>query len=300
MSFDWNKTALVIQGMGGFEALVAGFLKVLQEKNIYPKAITTEGSNVSVSMYYSTKSYTMDTYIETLMKENIFTTPPEMVFSGSYSNSVFHSTQAFEYMSSFLKGTYSTLYTYHYKNKKNIDQLQKAMKFPVYTSILNLLDNQAKTLNMQNFDMKKNIWLGTRIPYFKPEKIDGEIYVENLYENPPLKEILKDSGISHMVMLRLYPQVIDEPKNSLELQDRCIDLGMNSYLNRQIKMIEKVNKWVEDGFLPKKDYKNIDLYHIHITPEPLDYLDYTPIGLKGKFDKGYEEGKKFFSKYKLG
>ncbi len=299
MSFQWEHTALVIQGMGGFEALVAGFLKVLQEKKIYPRVITTEGSNVSVSMCYSTKSYQMDTYIEKLIEENFLSTPPSFVYLNEYCNSVFHSTQAWEYMKETLLGSYATMYTYHYKEKQVVFDIQKAMKFPVYTSILNLLNDESKTINMQDFDLKKNIWLGTRIPYFKPQKIDGEIYVEDLYENPPLKVILDNAEISHLIILRLYPEKIKEPKNYFELQDRMIDLNMNTYLNRQIKMIQKVNKWVEDGFLPEKEYKNINIYPFHINPDPLDYLDYTPGGLKKKFDTGYLEGKKYFTKYKL-
>lgn len=287
---NWKKTAFVIQGMAGFESFLAGIFLAFQEKSILPQAVSTEGASISAAICYSA-DYPMKDFVSSLKEFNQYSTVPQAVLLNCYSNGVFHSTQPFEYSMETLKGSYATQFTYHFSKNDAHTQSQKNMKIPVYTSIVNLLTNESKTIDLKTFDFDKSVWLGTRIPYFKPQKINDEIYVEDHFHNPPLKPIIDHSEIENFLVIQSYPETVQEPKNLFELQDRSTDLMMNSYLNDQLKFIQKVNQWVKEGLLPMDKYKNIQLKKLMIDPGPFDYLDYTPSGLQKKFDHGYLKGK---------
>ncbi|HOJ50246.1 MAG TPA: hypothetical protein PKW55_05485 [Spirochaetota bacterium] len=286
-----DRTALLIQGMAGFETLLLGFFKAFQENNIMFKAISTEGASIKAAMIYSA-NYPIEKALKEIKNANLFATPPEAVFTNSYFNSTFHSTSYFSYYNDILTNNYSTPFSYHYKITEETILIQKNMKIPVYTSIVNLLTGEHKTINLQEFDLeKKHLWLGTRIPYFKPVKIDGEIFIEDHFNNPPVNILLdKYNEIEKFIIVRSYPKMSKPPSSLLELNDRANDIAMNSYLDQQLYFIEKVNKWVKEGLLPKEKYRNIQIFSLNIDPEPLEYLDYRPSQLQKKFDIGYKKG----------
>jgi hypothetical protein len=293
-----KNAALVIQGMAGFDPFLAGVFERFQQHGMFPDAITTEGASISPAIWFATGK-PMAEFLEKVRRLHQFSTSPEAVFMGLYSNGYFHSTNMVDYIRQIMQGKMTSLYTYHfYPDVEKEEQVRKAMKIPVYTGIINLESGEHAIKNLREFSSSKHYrWLGGRIPYFTPTEIDGEIFVEDYYRNPPLKPLIKNPDIKRLIFIRSFSKHAKIPSNYMELQDRDISFTMNSYFDRELDFLENVNQWVREGKLPESDYRIIDSLCVDIAPEPLDYLDYTRKGITAKYELGLEKGDEILEKY---
>ena len=218
----------------------------------------------------------MADYLEK-QKLHWYSTPPQMIFTGAYTNGYFHSTNSMDAAIETLKGKTASLYTYHYyPDLEEEDKIQKQMKIPVYSGIINLMSGEHEVKNLQHFSRARHYrWLGGRIPYFTPTEIDGQTFVEDYYRNPPLKPIIKNKAVKKLIFIRSFLKQEEPPKTYLDLQDRDIAFTMNSYFDREMEFLENVNQWVKEGKLPKEEFRIIEKASIAIETAPLDYLDFT-------------------------
>lgn len=285
-----KNTAFIIQGMAGFDAFLAGIFENFSKYS--PQAIATEGASIAPAIWYS-GGLNMKDYIKKIKQIHAFSTPPACIFTGNYYNGYFHSTHLFDVINTAAANKTSSLYTYHYQpDVKADEEIRKKMRFPVYTGIVNLLTGEHEIKDLREFPRSKYYrWLGGRIPYFTPTTIDGQTFVEDYYRNPPIKQIIKNKEIKKIIFIRSFAKKDNYPKNYLEFQDRDINFTMNSYFDREIEFIDNVNEWVKKGILPKEDYRIIEKLSCSISPEPLDYLDFTPAGIEKKYQLGLEKGK---------
>jgi hypothetical protein len=287
-----KETALVIQGMAGFDTFLAGVFEKFQEKGVFPAAIATEGASIAPAIWFSAQKPMKD-YLEKMKDLHFYSTPPFSVLTGTYTNGYFHSSNSMDFMINLGKGKLTSFFSYHYHPDMEKDrEIRESMKAPVYSGIINLLSGEHRIVNLQEFSRGKYYrWLGGRIPYFTPTTIENETYVEDYYRNPPLKPIMDNPKIKNLIFIRSFPVQDRIPDNYLELQDRDIQFTMNSYFDREIDFIEKINQFVKKGLLPESDYRVIEKLSCHIHPEPMEYLDYTPSGLEKKYEWGLAKGR---------
>jgi NTE family protein len=58
-----------------------------------------------------------------------------------------------------------------------------------------------------------------------------------------------------------------EPTSLEEINDRRNELSGNISLNQELRVIERVNTWIDQGHLPESDFTKTDIYRIEMDRE---------------------------------
>lgn len=69
-------------------------------------------------------------------------------------------------------------------------------------------------------------------------------------------------------VLQINPQEREgEPRSLAEISDRRNELAGNISLNQEIAFIERVNDWLEAGYLPDDQFTHTDIHRIEMKRE---------------------------------
>ncbi|MCX9009913.1 MAG: patatin-like phospholipase family protein [Candidatus Methanoperedens sp.] len=125
------------------------------------------------------------------------------------------------------------------------------------------------------------------VPIFLREIHIGEnVYWDGLLsQNPPVRDFVTEhteAGLKpdEIWIIQINPERRKkEPKSVIEIRDRNNELAGNLSLYQEVSFIEKVNEWVDQGYLPEGEYKHIEMRWIQMSREDLD--------IASKFDRSY-------------
>ncbi len=94
---------------------------------------------------------------------------------------------------------------------------------------------------------------------FEAVEIDGHLHWDGLFsQNPPIDDLMTvpvDRKPEELWVIQINAQLRDgEPTSLEEIADRRNELAGNISLNQELKVIERVNEWIDAGHLPESDF----------------------------------------------
>lgn len=92
---------------------------------------------------------------------------------------------------------------------------------------------------------------------FEAIEIDGRYYWDGLFsKNPPVNDFMEADDIpdpDEIWLIKINPQERERvPRSSDGVNDRRNELSGNLSLNAEIRFLERVNDWIEKGYLPDR------------------------------------------------
>jgi NTE family protein len=137
---------------------------------------------------------------------------------------------------------------------------------------------------------------------FEAVEIDDHYHWDGLFsQNPPVKDLMRqppERKPEELWVVQINPQELDgEPTSIEEIADRRNELSGNISLNQELRFIERVNEWVEDGTLPAEKFAKTSIHRIemgqrfHCTTK----LDRDPDFLAELMDLGRDRAAKFLA-----
>ena len=128
---------------------------------------------------------------------------------------------------------------------------------------------------------------------FEAVKINDHYHWDGLFsQNPPIDDLLTvpvDRKPEELWVIQINPQEREgEPKSLEEIADRRNELSGNISLNQELLVVERVNEWLEEGYLPESDFVNADVRRIEMDREygHSTKLDRSPSFLRELMDLG--------------
>ena len=104
---------------------------------------------------------------------------------------------------------------------------------------------------------------------FKGVEIHGHLHWDGVFsQNPPVSDLMRiEAGRKpdEIWVVQINPQERDgEPTMLDEIADRRNELSGNISLNQEIRFIERVNEWVDEGYLPEEEFTKTDVRRIEM------------------------------------
>ncbi len=107
---------------------------------------------------------------------------------------------------------------------------------------------------------------------FEAVEIDGHYHWDGLFsQNPPIDDLLTVDTArkpEQLWVVQINPQErADEPNTLEEIADRRNELSGNISLNQELRVIERVNRWIDEGHLPESDFQRVAVDRITLDDE---------------------------------
>jgi len=104
---------------------------------------------------------------------------------------------------------------------------------------------------------------------FRAVELNGHLHWDGLFsQNPPIDDLMHvrpERKPDELWVIQINPQQSDgEPTTLEEIADRRNELSGNISLNQEVKFIERVNDWIDDGHLPADQFTHTDIYRIQM------------------------------------
>lgn len=111
---------------------------------------------------------------------------------------------------------------------------------------------------------------------FPAVEIDGQYHWDGLFsQNPPVRDLMRverDRRPEELWIIQINPQTRKgEPRTVEEIGDRRNELSGNISLNQELRVIEQVNEWVAEGYLPEEHFAHTEIRRIAFE-ERLGYV----------------------------
>jgi NTE family protein len=144
---------------------------------------------------------------------------------------------------------------------------------------------------------------------FKAVRIGEHAYWDGLYsQNPPIRDFITGHSLGEkpdeIWIIQINPQeYTGEPTTPEEITDRCNELSGNLSLNQEVSFIMKVNSWLQAGWLPKEEFKTIQVHRIAMSPslagalDSSSKLDRSPVLVERLIADGEALGKRFLARW---
>jgi len=102
---------------------------------------------------------------------------------------------------------------------------------------------------------------------FEAVEIDGHYHWDGLFsQNPPIDDLMTVDATrkpDELWVIQINPQERDgEPTSIEEIADRRNELSGNISLNQELRVIERVNQWIDQGHLPESDFSRTEIHRI--------------------------------------
>lgn len=154
----------------------------------------------------------------------------------------------------------------------------------------------------------KSILASTAVPsLFRAVEIDGHYHWDGLLsQNPPIKDLLRtphDRKPEELWVVQINPQTYEgEPRRLRDIVDRRNELAGNISLNQELRFVETVNRWLEQGHLPEDRYTHTEIRRIMLDGN-LSYtskLDRDPDFIEQLVARGVDAADQFLADLTLG
>ena len=102
---------------------------------------------------------------------------------------------------------------------------------------------------------------------FEAVEIDGHYHWDGLFsQNPPIDDLMTVDAArkpDELWVIQINPQEREgEPTSLEEIADRRNELAGNISLNQELRVIERVNEWIDAGHLPESDFSKTRIRRI--------------------------------------
>lgn len=103
--------------------------------------------------------------------------------------------------------------------------------------------------------------------YFEAVEINGHYHWDGLFsQNPPVDDLMTIEAArkpEELWVIQINPQERPgEPRSLEEIADRRNELSGNISLNQELRTLERVNQWIEEGHLPASNFSQVDIHRI--------------------------------------
>ncbi|WP_299237405.1 patatin-like phospholipase family protein [Natronomonas sp.] len=136
---------------------------------------------------------------------------------------------------------------------------------------------------------------------FPAVEINGHYHWDGLFsQNPPIDDLLTvgaDRKPEELWVIQINPQRREgEPKAIEEIADRRNELAGNISLNQELRVVERVNDWIEEGYLPESDFTETTIRRIEMdrTYRSSSKLDRSPGFIEELMEFGRERAAAFY------
>ena len=107
---------------------------------------------------------------------------------------------------------------------------------------------------------------------FEAVEIHGHYHWDGLFsQNPPIDDLMTvdaDRKPEELWVVQINPQEREgEPTSLEEIADRRNELSGNISLNQELRVIERVNDWIDAGHLPSSDFQRTEVRRIPMGKE---------------------------------
>ncbi len=104
---------------------------------------------------------------------------------------------------------------------------------------------------------------------FEAVEINGHLHWDGLFsQNPPIKDLLyqpPERKPEELWIIQINPQELaGEPTTLEEIADRRNELSGNISLNQELRFVEQVNEWIEEGKLSPEEFTQPDIHRIQM------------------------------------
>lgn len=137
---------------------------------------------------------------------------------------------------------------------------------------------------------------------FEAVEIDGHYHWDGLFsQNPPVDDLMTvdaDRKPEELWVIQINPQEREgEPTSLEEIADRRNELAGNISLNQELGVIERVNKWIDEGHLPESEFSKTEIHRIpmgrayHCSTK----VDRSPAFIQELMDLGEQRAEEFLA-----
>jgi NTE family protein len=107
---------------------------------------------------------------------------------------------------------------------------------------------------------------------FEAVEINGHYHWDGLFsQNPPIDDLMTVDAArkpDELWVVQVNPQErADEPTTLAEIADRRNELSGNISLNQELRVVERVNDWVDAGHLPEESFSRTAVHRIGMGRE---------------------------------
>jgi len=104
---------------------------------------------------------------------------------------------------------------------------------------------------------------------FEAVEIHGHLHWDGLFsQNPPIDDLLTvdtERKPEELWVIQINPQERDgEPRSLEEIADRRNELSGNISLNQELRFVERVNSWIDEGRLPADQFSRVTVRRIEM------------------------------------
>ncbi|MEF8863056.1 MAG: patatin-like phospholipase family protein [Haloarculaceae archaeon] len=135
---------------------------------------------------------------------------------------------------------------------------------------------------------------------FEAVEIDGHYHWDGLFsQNPPIDDLMTVDAArkpDELWVIQINPQEREgEPTSLEEIADRRNELSGNISLNQELRVIERVNEWIDEGHLPEKDFSKTAIHRIAMdrTYHCSTKVDRSPSFLRELMELGEQRAVEF-------
>ncbi len=134
---------------------------------------------------------------------------------------------------------------------------------------------------------------------FEAVEIDGESHWDGLFsQNPPVKDLMSVPGErtpDELWVIQINPQVRDGvPTSHAEIMNRRNELAGNISLNQELRFIERINEWIENGHFDHPEYTMTTIRRIELSGyDSSTKLDRDPAFIAELLARGEEQAAEF-------
>jgi NTE family protein len=135
---------------------------------------------------------------------------------------------------------------------------------------------------------------------FEAVEINDHLHWDGLFsQNPPIDDLLTvdvDRKPDELWVIQINPQTREGTPTTLEeIADRRNELSGNISLNQELRFVERVNEWIDQGHLPESKFSRTTIRRITI---PKNYncstkLDRSPEFIEELLELGHRSGTEF-------
>ncbi len=104
---------------------------------------------------------------------------------------------------------------------------------------------------------------------YEAVEIHGHLHWDGLFsQNPPVNDLMDcppERKPEELWVIQVNPQTFEgEPSTTDVIADRRNELSGNISLNQELRFIDQINEWIEDGRLPRDEFVRTDVHRIGI------------------------------------
>ncbi|QIB75705.1 patatin-like phospholipase family protein [Halogeometricum borinquense] len=167
---------------------------------------------------------------------------------------------------------------------------------------VNINAGKFETFNDENVTPQAVLASAAVPNFFEAVEINGHFHWDGLFsQNPPIHDLMTGDVANkpdELWVIQINAQKRQSEPTSLdEIADRRNELSGNISLNQELRTVERVNEWIDEGHLPEHSFKKTEIHRIQLEREYhcSTKVDRSPSFLQELIDLGEQRAAEFRS-----